>query len=102
MDATSLFVVGGEHAALFADAGWSKEDVREAIFEAATRPARELLHGETTPVVLAAAPDEPIRKWTSPDRILVLAAGGEAGRFSAVLGPSLGMDAAVVTREVRS
>ena len=101
MDATSLFVIGGEHAALFGDAGWSKDDVREAIYEAAVRPAGELRHGETTPEVLAASPETPIRKWTSPERILVIAAGGEAGRFSAVLGPSLGMDAAVVTREVR-
>jgi hypothetical protein len=100
MDATSLFVIGGEHASLFGDAGWSKRDVREAIFEAAVRPAGELRHGETTPDVLAADPDEPIRKWTSPERILLVAAGGEAGRFSAVLGPSLGMDTAVLTREV--
>jgi hypothetical protein len=75
--------------------------VREAIYEAAVRPARELRHGETTPEVLAASPETPIRKWTSPERILIVAAGGEAGRFSAVLGPSLGMDAAVLTREVR-
>jgi hypothetical protein len=100
MDATSLFVIGGEHAALFGDAGWSKQDVRTAIFDAALRPAGELRHGETTPEVLAADPGQPIRKWTSPERILIVAAGGDAGRFSAVLGPSLGMDAAVLTREV--
>lgn len=100
LDAASLFVVCPEHAALFADAGWTKADLRAAIDESLERPARELRRGETTPLVLDAPDDRPVRKWPSPDRILIVVAGGEAGRFSAVLGPSLGMDAAVLTWEV--
>ena len=97
---TSVFVVCPEHRAMFGAAGWSKQRVREAMFAAVVRPAGELRRGETTPAVLAADPDAPISKWTSPDDIVLLAAGGEAGRYSAVLGPCLGMDAAVVSREV--
>ena len=41
-----------------------------------------------------------INKWTSPEEIVLLAAGGEAGRYSALLGPCLGMDAAIVSREI--
>jgi hypothetical protein len=100
MEATSLFVVCPEHAALFAAAGWKKADVRAAIYESLERPARELRRGETTPLVRDAPDHERFRKWPSPDRIMLIVAGGEAGRFSAVLGPSLGMDAAVVTRAV--
>lgn len=100
LDATSLFVVCPEHAALFTDAGWTKADLRKAIYESLERPAGELRHGETTPEVHDAPDGELVRKWPSPDRILIVVAGGEAGRFSAVLGPSLGMDAAAVTREV--
>lgn len=100
MDATSLFVICPEHVALFAGAGWAKEDVRTAIFEAVVRPARELRFGEATPLVRAAPDDELVRKWPSADRILIVVAGGDAGRFSAVIGPSLGMDAAVTTKEV--
>ena len=100
MDADSLFVICPEHAALFAGAGWTKADVRRAIFDAAERPAAELRRGETTPHVLAASDGDRVRKWTAPGRILIVVAGGEAGRFSAVLGPSLGMDAAVLTKEV--
>lgn len=100
MDATSLFVICPEHVALFAGAGWTKEEVRTAIFEAVERPARELRFGEATPLVHAAPADELVRKWPSPDRILIVVAGGEAGRFSAVIGPSLGMDSAVTTKEV--
>jgi hypothetical protein len=100
LEATSLFVVCPEHAALFAAACWSKADLRSAIYESLERPASELRRGETTPLVRDAPDDQPVRKWPSPDRILIVVAGGDAGRFSAVLGPSLGMDAAVVTREV--
>lgn len=100
MDATSLFVIGPEHAAMFASAGWSKNDLREAIFAEVRRPAGELKRGETTPVVEAADPDEWIAKWPSPDRIQIIVAGGEAGRFSAVIGPSMSMDATFLTRPI--
>ena len=100
LGATSVYVICPEHRALFAAAGWSKQRVREAMFAAVTRPARELRHGETTPFVLASDPGATITKWTSPEEIVLLAAGGEAGRYSALLGPCLGMDAAIVSREV--
>jgi peroxiredoxin len=101
MDYRSLFVVCPEHAKLFGDAGWTKEQLRDAIFDDAVRPARELNRGETTPHVKAADPDERVHKWTDRDRILIVVAGGEAGRFSAVFGPCGGMDEAVITKEVR-
>ncbi len=101
LDATSLFIIGREHVQMFADAGWSKADVRAAIFEQVRRPARELRHGETTPLVQSADPETLITKWDDPERIVIVAAGGEAGRFSAVCGPSLGMGATTITREVR-
>jgi hypothetical protein len=99
--ATSLFVVCPEHARLFADAGWRKADVRTAIYEAVQRPARELRgFGEVPPETMAADPDTPIHKWSRPEDLLLIVAGGEAGRFSAVYGPSLGMGAEVISREV--
>jgi len=101
MDDTSLYVVCPEHAALFAAAGWRKERLRHAMFEAVQRPAGELRRGETTPLVQRSRDDEPIHKWTSPEKIMIVVAGGEAGRFSAVFGPCDGMQAQVVTKEVR-
>jgi peroxiredoxin len=96
----SLFVICPEHAGLFRAAGWSKCRVREALFGAVRRPAGELRWGETTPQVNAAPDDELIPKWTSPDDILLIVAGGEAGRYSAVFGPCLGMDTEPVSEEV--
>ena len=87
--------------ALFASAGWSKEqrarrDVRRrragprASCSAARRRRRR-----PPPI-----PTRSLTKWTSPEEIVLIAAGGEAGRYSALLGPCLGMDAAIVSREV--
>jgi peroxiredoxin len=101
MDDTSLFVVCPEHAALFAAVGWGKERVRSAIFEAARRPAQELQRGETTPTVWASESDAPIHKWTAAEKIQLVVAGGEAGRFSAVLGPCDGMGTRPITKEIR-
>jgi peroxiredoxin len=97
---TSVYVICPEHQAMFGAAEWSKQRLREAMFEAVRKPARELRRGETTPQVHAADPDALITKWDSPDDIVLLAAGGEAGRYSAVLGPCLGMNTQMVSREV--
>jgi hypothetical protein len=100
IDATTLFVIGGEHARRFGEAGWSKREVRDAIHGTVRRPARELRRGETTQRVRDADDDELIPKWTRPENIQIVVAGGEAGRFSAAIGPSLGMDAELITKEV--
>ena len=101
MDDLSVFVICPEHARLFGDAGWTRERLRAALYESALRPAGELRHGETTPLVRDAPDDLLVHKWTAPERIMIVCAGGEAGRYSAVLGPCDGMGTAAITREVR-
>jgi hypothetical protein len=96
----SVFVICPEHARMFRDNGWTKQRLREFMFSCVRKPARELLRGETTPLVHAADPDALISKWTSPEGIVLLVAGGEAGRYSAVLGPCTGMGSSIVSREV--
>ena len=83
-------------------AGWSKQRLREFMFEAVRKPAGELRRGETTPLVHAADPAAEVHKWASPEAIVLLVAGGEAGRYSAVLGPCTGMGSQIVSREVGS
>jgi hypothetical protein len=97
---TSLFVLCPEHARSFAEWGWSKKQLREAMFEVVRRPAEQLRWGETTPLVMNAADDQLVGKWSSPEDIVIVVAGGEAGRFSAVFGPCLGMDAQPISKEV--
>lgn len=97
----SVFVICPEHAAMFKEAGWDKARLRSYIFETVRKPAGELRRGETTPFVHAAADDALVTKWTTPEALVFLVAGGEAGRYSAVLGPCTGMGAEIVSREVR-
>jgi hypothetical protein len=101
MPDTTLFVVCPEHALVFEKAGWSKERVRRAIYNTLQRPAGELRRGETTQLVHGSADDVLVPKWDSAERIVLVVAGGEAGRFSAVFGPCDGMQAQVVTKEIR-
>jgi hypothetical protein len=96
----SVFVICPEHAEMFRAAGWSKQQLREFMFDAVRRPAADLRRGETTPVVARADPADMIGKWASPESIVLLVAGGEAGRYSAVLGPCTGMGAQIISREV--
>ncbi len=96
----SVFIICPEHVAMFRQAGWSKARLREEMFAAVHRPAAELRWGETTPAAQRAEPGAEVSKWSSPASIILLVAGGEAGRYSAVLGPCTGMGSQVVSREV--
>jgi hypothetical protein len=98
----SVFVICPEHADMFRAAGWSKQRLRQFMFDAVHRPASELRRGETTQFVASADPAADIAKWASPDAIVLLVAGGEVGRYSAVLGPCTGMGAQIISREVES
>jgi hypothetical protein len=72
------------------------------MFAAVRKPAGQLQRGETTPFVQAADPGAEVPKWASPEAIVLIVAGGEAGRYSAVLGPCTGMGAQIVSVEVES
>ena len=99
----ALLVVSPEHARTFERDGYSKDDVRARIQEVTARPLRELLptaelhkgmrpqalppdwldeHGQPT----AAALDRKLPKFLAPENILIMVAGGTAGKFSAALG----------------
>jgi hypothetical protein len=98
----SVFVICPEHAQMFRAAGWTKQRLRQFMFESVRKPAGQLRRGETTPVVHRSDPAAQVPKWASPEAIVLLVAGGEAGRYSAVLGPCTGMGFQIVSREVES
>jgi hypothetical protein len=87
----AMLVVGPEHARVYRQAGWSKRQVRERLFELTTTPAGELARGaggspEGVEPHLVTDPDMPVAKFAAPDRITIVHAGGEAGLFSMVYG----------------
>ena len=62
---------------------------RRVMFDAVHKPAGELRRGEHDPRRRARRPDaEQVPKWASPEAIVLIVAGGEAGRYSAVLAPA--------------
>ena len=87
-----LIVLGPEHARSLAGDGLSKTDVKRYLFEHVRRPLRELLPGPDGSEGLdrARLPDwldamddaTPVPKVASADDIILVVAGGTAGRFS--------------------
>jgi len=96
----SVFIICPEHAEMFRAHGWTKQRLREYMFDAVHKPAKSLSRGETTPYVHLSDPDTEVYKWASPAEIILIVAGGEAGRYSAVLGPCTGMGSQIVSAEV--
>jgi hypothetical protein len=87
----TLWVIGPEHAKTIGDAGWTKQDVKRHLFETVQRRAGELEPGpdgaESGRLKTLGAwdPDALVPKFPSAEEIMVVVAGGTAGRFSAVV-----------------
>ncbi|MBI1846050.1 MAG: hypothetical protein HYR86_03640 [Candidatus Rokubacteria bacterium] len=105
----TLWVIGPEHAKSLGQAGWRKADVRRALYETVRRRARELAPGpdgaeagRLKDTLAGRDPDELVPKFPSLEEILIVVAGGTAGRFSAVVPGWLGgeMGSRPVTRAI--
>ena len=83
----------------FAAAGWSRADVRECLFERA-----RIRRGEWATVgkgrVVGAKGEREYRALPDPEHLLLVAAGGPAGGFGAVIPPWLGDKSRAVTLAV--
>jgi hypothetical protein len=84
-----FLIVSPEHARVFAAAGWTKKQVREAIVEYGKRPAGELQRGagdcaEGLPAQFVESA-KVLPKLRS-DGLFIVHAGGKAGLFSAIIG----------------
>tara|TARA_B100001123_G_scaffold446151_2_gene599699 strand:+ start:1086 stop:2723 length:1638 start_codon:yes stop_codon:yes gene_type:complete len=114
-----LLVVSPEHARTFGRDGYSKSDLRHRIQEVTARPLRALLPDDECQkgMAIGALPQEfigqdgrpttvaletPLSKFSHEDNILIVVAGGTAGKFSAVLGgwASGTTGSTAVTREI--
>ncbi len=82
---------------VFHRAGWSKADVREFVFEHAVVHRSDWEQVGKQAVVNDRNRDTEYRALPSPDHLLVISAGGDAGGFAAVIPPWLGPKSAAVT-----
>lgn len=85
----AVAVVGPEHGRIFREAGWTREQVQQRLFELTTSPAGEIVRGaggspEGVDPQFVSDPAMPVAKFAAPDRILLAHAGGDAGLFSMV------------------
>jgi hypothetical protein len=88
----TVVVVPPEHVDTFAKDRWTKDQVRAQIQQATLRPVRDLVAGaggsaEGIPAAPAEAlgMDTPLPKFRSKESIILVVAGGEAGKFGAYL-----------------
>jgi hypothetical protein len=92
----TLLVLAPEHIDTLWRDRWTKEQLRERIQEVTTRPLRELLQDGESGAGLPPSMfgpngpseedmDRPVPKFRSTDNIHIVVAGGDAGKFSAVL-----------------
>ena len=92
----TILVLSPEHAQVVAADGWSRNDVRQFLYEQVTRAIDDLKPGDKGGEgfganLLKAAEkggfvvNDRVRKFRSPDSILVVVAGGTAGRFSVAI-----------------
>lgn len=92
-----FIVLGPEHAATIASAGWSRRDVQSYLFERARLTAGEFRRAfdvvQYRPWINALRDDEAMPITDHPDQIRVLVSGG-AGKHSCVI-PSWGMTKSV-------
>jgi len=90
-------VLGPEHAATLAGAGWSRRDVQSYLYERARLPARRFREAfdvvQYRPWIHALRDEDAMPITDHPDNIRVLVAGG-AGKHSCIV-PSWGMTQSV-------
>ena len=86
---------------LLVAAGWQKKDIREYIYRSARVFRREWAKvGKKNIVARSGGPDQEFTALRSPEDLLVVAAGGPAGGFAAIIPPWLGPRSHAVTRTV--
>jgi hypothetical protein len=82
-------------------AGWQKHDMREYIYRTARVLRREWTTvGKANIVHRSGGPEQQFTALQSADDLLVVAAGGPAGGFGAVIPPWLGSKARAVTHAI--
>jgi hypothetical protein len=93
-------VVPKQHRQIFADAGWSKKEIRAYLYETARVTRREWRGVGKAAVAARKDEDRVYTALRSPDDLLVVAAGGAAGGFGAIVPPWYGAKSLAITARI--
>jgi hypothetical protein len=98
-----MLVLAGEHMRTIARDGWTKAQIREFVYQHTQNPHAHLKRTQRMAGAVLPGDDARLRPLVeSPDDILVVAAGGRAGAFSAYIpGWSSKRSSRAVTKEVK-
>src|SRR5881397_614658 len=96
-------ILAGEHMRTIAGSGWGKKEIRQFLFDHTKNSHAHLKRTQRMAGAIQAADETTMRPLVaSPDDILVVAAGGRAGAFSAfVPGWGSAKNSQAVTKEVK-
>jgi len=85
--ADAILVVCPEHRRVFREGGWSKEDLRKALYEQLMTPGTEIVRGadDIAEGMPAKFKDKILNKFRD-DGLHIVTTGGTAGMFSAIIG----------------
>ena len=93
-------IIAKQQRDLLGAAGWGKRDVRDYVFERARVARREWRTVGKGAIVARDNEDRIYAALRAPDDLLVVAAGGPAGGFGAVVPPWYGTKSLAVTRRI--
>ncbi len=83
----AVLVISPEHHQIYREAGWSRQDIQDALFDALRRPGRDLVRGAggIGEGIDPSRADDMVDKFWSNHGLLIVRAGGAAGLHSAIL-----------------
>lgn len=93
-------VLGGQHQEIFAAAKWTKQNVRDYMYEHCWVRRKEWRGVGKSSVAGRKDEEETYRAFIAPEDLLVVAAGGPAGGFGMVIPPWIGNKSMAVTMAV--
>ncbi len=94
------FVIPRQHREIFAAAGWSKQNIRDYVFEVAQVKRSDWRTVGKAAIAGRKDEEKIYRALRTPDDLLVIAAGGPAGGFGAILPPWYGKKSLAVTEPI--
>jgi len=95
-------VIARQQQQIFAAAKWTRENIREYVFETAHVQRKEWRSVGKSAVAGLKDEERVYRALRTPEDLLIVAAGGPAGGFGAIVPPWYGKKSLAVTQEVHS
>jgi hypothetical protein len=95
-----LVVHSPQHRGHMIDHGWTKRDIQEYLFEKTKLVEEDYYRGGRRPMRARTEREWPVPTVEKPDDFMIMAGGGPAGGFSAVVTPWWGRVSRAVTRKI--